>query len=358
MIFAFSSFRAVRLTSFPVLLCAMLFGAPSAMQSAWAQTDAPNAQQVQRHSATFRSGIDETVRALANEPRFRGVSERERRARIEFVVGNIIFVMAHELGHALISEMELPVLGREEDAADDFAIIKALTLIGTDFSRSVLVEAAKGWFWAAQRDSRDGEKPTYYQRHGLNEQRAYQIVCMMVGSDPERFKELADRAQLPEDRRRTCGWDYETASTSWRKVIAPHARHPDWPRTPIEVVYGDATGELTNYARSFRDMRFLETFAQYASDSYRWPAPLKMEMRTCGEPGARWTIPTRTLHICYEMIQEFADLYSEYGSGQRVARRRTRPRNDPYAAIGAFRLEERGTRSFRTDPPRRKQRRR
>ena len=39
--------------------------------------------------------------------------------------------------------------------------------------------------------------PAYYGRHGLNEQRAYQIVCLMVGSDPVRFKALADETKLP-----------------------------------------------------------------------------------------------------------------------------------------------------------------
>ena len=34
----------------------------------------------------------------------------------------------------------------------------------------------------------------------MNLQRAYQIVCFMVGSDPEKYKELADETKLPEDR--------------------------------------------------------------------------------------------------------------------------------------------------------------
>jgi hypothetical protein len=36
---------------------------------------------------------------------------------VEFVAGNMLFVLLHELGHAAITEMGLPVLGRMEDAA-------------------------------------------------------------------------------------------------------------------------------------------------------------------------------------------------------------------------------------------------
>jgi hypothetical protein len=37
----------------------------------------------------------------------------------------------------------------------------------------------------------------------MNLQRAYQIACMMVGAHPEKFKELADIAKMPEDRQRS-----------------------------------------------------------------------------------------------------------------------------------------------------------
>jgi hypothetical protein len=41
--------------------------------------------------------------------------------------------------------MGLPVLGREEDAADSYAIT-ALIKVATDASHDVLIQATKGWF--------------------------------------------------------------------------------------------------------------------------------------------------------------------------------------------------------------------
>jgi hypothetical protein len=147
----------------------------------------------------------------------------------------------------------------------------------------------------------------------------------MVGSDPARFKTLADEAKLPEERRRTCGWDFETAAQSWSTLLAPHRRAPEQPKTAIEVSYGEANGKLEVFAQWFRSIRFLEIFAELFAERYAWPAPITLEMRSCGEPGARWTTPRRKVHICYEMAQEFAELYREFGREQTVKRVQKRP---------------------------------
>lgn len=266
--------------------------------------------------------MQEATRALVKEPRLKHMSAAQIQALVEFVSGNMLFVTTHELGHAVVSEFDLPVLGREEDAADAFAILTALKM-GSNFSHRVLVEAAKGWFLSARRDKAEGEVQAYYDQHGLNEQRAYFIVCLMVGSEPDKFHDLVGETDLPPERRRTCGWDYDTVSRSWQRALAPHRRDPDQPKTRIDVRYGTAQGQLELYARVFRDTRFLELVAEHAAERYAWPKPFLIEMRSCGASGARWTIPTRTLHVCYEIAYEFAELYRHYGPGLPRPRKRT-----------------------------------
>ena len=197
---------------------------------------------------------------------------------------------------------------------------------GADFARRVLVEAAKGLFLSAQRDRKAGDAPQYYERHGLDEQRAYQIVCLMYGSDSSRFKDLADETELPQDRRRSCGWDYDTASRSWDRALAPHMRMANQPKPQIEVIYGEAKGRLATYARIFKASRFLETVIEQIADRFAWPASIVVEMRSCGEANARWTIPTRRLHVCYELAEEFVELDRDYGAGRTLAQARIEPR--------------------------------
>jgi Putative metallopeptidase len=272
----------------------------------------------------FQAGIDEVAREFGKD-RSRRLTSEQRRARAEFVFGNMLFVTAHELGHALVSELDLMVLAREEDVADTYATIGVLKC-GADFARRVLVEAAKGLFLNAQRDRKAGDTPQYYERHGLDEQRAYQIVCLMYGSDPARFKDLADETQLPQDRRRSCGWDYDTASRSWDRALTPHLRKADQPKPRIEVIYGEAKGRLATYARIFKASRFVETVIEQIADRFAWPASIVVEMRSCGDANARWTIPTRRLHVCYELAEEFFELDRDYGAGRTLAQARIEPR--------------------------------
>src|SRR6516162_10866569 len=155
----------------------------------------------------FQARVEELARALQNDPRLKNLSEQQRIDRVEFVVGNTLFVLLHEMGHVLFTEMKLPVLGREEDAADTFAALTMLK-IGTSFSEHELAQAAKGWFLNDLRDQQTGEKPLYYDEHNLNQQLAYQILCLMVGSDTDKFKTLVDEMKLPESRQKTCKRDF------------------------------------------------------------------------------------------------------------------------------------------------------
>ena len=224
----------------------------------------------------------------------------------------MLFVLLHELGHAVITQMGLPVLGRMEDAADTFAVFMLLQM-GSDFSHRALVDAAEGWFFAARRDQKTGQRAAYYSEHGLNEQRAYQIVCIMVGSDAEKFRDLADETNLPEDRRHTCLGDYSNAVFSWNLLLEPHRRTADQPRTQIDVIYGPAENGTTFIREMARSILLLETVAGHAADQLVWPRPLTLEMESCGFPNARWEIRTRQVVLCYELGVEFADLYRAFG---------------------------------------------
>ena len=67
----------------------------------------------------FQTRIEEVARALRNEPRLKNLSEQQLIDRVEFVLGNTLFILLHEMGHVHFSEMKLPVLGREEDEAEE-----------------------------------------------------------------------------------------------------------------------------------------------------------------------------------------------------------------------------------------------
>jgi Putative metallopeptidase len=274
------------------------------------------AQDAADKTLAFQQRVDEAARMMDSSPRLRDLSHERRRGIVQFVAGNMLFTLLHEMGHAHITEMGLPVLGREEDAADSFAVVTMLK-VGSGFSHDVLVQATMGWFLSALRDEKEGVKLPFYDMHGLDRQRAFQIVCLMVGSDPDTFKDLAEKIDMPEERQSSCQGDYSNASWSWETVMKPHLRGPAQAKTKIETVYGKGEGELSAFEESFRTLRLLETVADQASEEFVWRRPFRLEMQSCGGPNAQWDLALRKLTLCYELAAEFAQLYRQYG--ERIA---------------------------------------
>jgi DNA-binding Xre family transcriptional regulator len=275
-------------------VCALLAVLTYAAVPASAQTPpsssqpAPSATQPAPSSPQAPGGkMAAGARELGTDQRLKGMSQAQQMDMIEFVVGNMLFVGFHELGHAVIHELGLPVLGREEDAADSFATI-AMINIGTDFSTRVLVQAARGWFLMGNRDRADGDKPEFYDEHGLDQQRAYEIVCLMVGSNEDKFKVLADWVHMPPDK--------------------------------IDIDYGTAKGKLEVYERSLRAIGYLETIAGYAAELIVWPRPISIVVQECGDANAQWSPVTKSEMLCYELADDFFELYRKYGADGRLAK--------------------------------------
>ena len=260
--------------------------------------------------------VADAARLLASHPRMKGMSEAQREKHVEFVAGNLLFVLGHEAGHAAISDMGIPVVGREEDAADIFATLMAL-MCTDGFADRVLANAALGWFYSDRRDRRDrplgAEAAAYYDGHGMDLQRAYTVVCLMVGSNMGKFASVAQAARLPAERQTTCQDDYLNAKWSWDQVLQSHLRKADEPRTAINIVYGPGNGQYDAYAAVARQMKILEAMADHLSDHFVWRAPLSLEMQSCGDANARFEFRTKKVIVCYELAEEFSELYRRYG---------------------------------------------
>jgi len=264
-------------------------------------------------SAELEQRVMDIVNMFENDPRYnRGKTPQQIKDGVEFVTGNVLFVLAHETGHALISVFDLPVLGREEDAADSLATILSLKM-ASSFADRVVVNAARGWFLSDQRDRKDGSPTPFYDEHGLDLQRAYNIVCLLVGGAPDKFTDLANEVKLPKERQKTCHFDFSNATWSWDQVLKPHLRKPDDPKTKIEVNYAEP-GEFSTIAALGRKLQILESVAEWLSEDFVWKTPISLEMQQCGdEVGTRWLPPAKKIIVCYEMIREFIQLHREFG---------------------------------------------
>src|SRR3954447_14049214 len=300
--------RRARATA-AALTVLILFAQPAAIAEMATPDKAKSTELEQR--------VLDIVHMFENDPRFnRGKTPQQIKDGVEFVTGNVLFVLGHEVAHALISQFELPVLGREEDAADALSTIIALKM-GNSFADRVVSNAARGWFLSDQRDRKEGVSTDFYDEHGMDVQRAYHIVCLMVGGAPGKFVKLAEEVKLPEERQSTCKFDYSNASWSWEQVLKPHLRKPEDPKTKIEVNYAP-TVEFATLAELGRKLQILESVAAWLSEDFNWKRPITLEMQECGDPGARWDPVNKKVIVCYEVIREFVQLHRAYGQAALV----------------------------------------
>ncbi|PSC05382.1 hypothetical protein SLNSH_09300 [Alsobacter soli] len=150
-----------------------------------------------------------------------------------YVVGPFYEVVLHELAHAIFDLKKVPVLGREEDAADQVATF-VLLHIGKNETRRVIASLAVMYAKEAQ-DEKPGLKQ-FADEHGLPAQRFFNLLCMSYGADPKTFGDLVDRKYLPSERAGSCSDEYKQVRYAVQKLIAPGL---DWrPRTGKEHVAG------------------------------------------------------------------------------------------------------------------------
>jgi len=132
------------------------------------------------------------------------------------------FILAHEFAHALIHNFELPVLGREEDAADGVAT--ALLLLAGEGS-VYAADAAEFWLNFSGRQD-PPQLAEYADNHSFDRQRADNILCWIGGAEEELLVAFVENEVLPESRAVSCPGEWELLRRSVEQVMEPHLQHP------------------------------------------------------------------------------------------------------------------------------------
>lgn len=129
----------------------------------------------------------------------------------------IQFVFLHELGHAMIDLYKLPVTGNEEDAADRASAYICLEEI-KDGVRFVLT-AADAFSIESKMRKPDGRDMA--DEHLLGEQRYFNSLCMIYGSNPGKWNKIVTDGYLPKERAVRCPSEYERTMLSWKELLKP-----------------------------------------------------------------------------------------------------------------------------------------
>lgn len=226
-----------------------------------------------------------------------------------FALHDAAFTIYHEIGHLLVGELGLPVLGKEEDAVDAWATIWMLEFDEDEDSYDALIDAADGWYFNAVKSTGSGiDDLSYSSDHSLDIQRAYAMVCFMVGKDPEVFGETADIYEIGKDRQEDCAYTYEQAMVSWMSLLEPHLLEDDARPSKIKVIYEDA-GEYDNVAEALKAYGIIDYAAEVVSQSFALPRPVTFRATQCGEPNAFYSPSDGEVIYCYELGEYMYAMY-------------------------------------------------
>lgn len=222
-----------------------------------------------------------------------------------FAANNSLFVLYHEVGHLLFHQLELPVLGREEDAADNVATWILLNKRTQDADRT-LADAARGWIYSGVAYKSGSNESDYAAGHSFDKQRAYQIVCLMVGMDGKAFRPIADEYRIDTVRQDSCNWDYSTVNRSLLGLLGRESAASSG--TKVTVTYHEPQA-VEAAADAFKSSGVFDEVADYVRRNYSLSVPVAFNARSCGEANAFYDPDTVQVIFCYELMEDYMELF-------------------------------------------------
>ena len=159
--------------------------------------------------------IDDLLANMPEETTLSGVTP------FDTVTGPLFEVSLHEFAHALFDMLELPVLGREEDAADQVAAYILLQL-GKHEARRMISGTVRAYTIEEIRAGGQRSKEDYASEHGTPAQRAYNDMCIAYGADAKLFADFVSKGYLPKERAEFCEDEYFQIKDAFEILLYPH----------------------------------------------------------------------------------------------------------------------------------------
>lgn len=219
-------------------------------------------------------------------------------AETHYVEANLLAIFYHELGHAIIDVMDLPILGQEEDAADTISVLLIDSFNDEENAQAILQDAAYGFL---DEDAAAQDEVPWWDVHGPDLQRYYNMVCQFYGGDPDVRQDLADELELPEDRADSCEEEFELAYDSFDPVLTElFAAAPG-----TSIVYEGGKSTLTEKVIATEVTAFNQFLALPDGTT------VTVFVEPCDEANAFYDPEDRSITMCSEFEAHLRQLYTQ-----------------------------------------------
>ena len=208
----------------------------------------------------------------------------------------LLHVLAHEIGHAVLREFDLPIIGPEEDIAGDFATIYIFLTL-PDRAENIIRACAL-------QNLADGEEPEMFSEYRKDDQRAGRSICLLYGQDPNKFERLASDFGLEGNEAATCRDFAPEVGRSWRRIIDKY-RMPQGARVTEVGLRVSESPFATALARQ-----------EWTVDAYKllsaidWHSRIVLAIDDC-DGGGSWSRNGRRITICDNYIERIENQFND-----------------------------------------------
>jgi len=147
----------------------------------------------------------------------------------------IDYILHHELAHALIDILDLPIAGTEEDAADAIAIVLAIEINSAtpaDKINNAKTMILAGSLYLPLFEDRVADINIWISEHTLGLQRFSNLLCWSAGGEPKVINDEAINDEAIQviyqeiiEANRDCIGEYTQKKDYFERFVSPHLKN-------------------------------------------------------------------------------------------------------------------------------------
>ena len=247
-------------------------------------------------------------------------SDSVRQEEAKVLIGTTLGMLFHELGHALIHELDVPAVGHEEDVVDNFAILY-LSTFGSQSSRdpfwnSIVRYSSLMSLHNSASPVQDElgnaliPQPRWFGEHAPDMRRFNNAVCLIYGSDPEAYGDLVERYDFDSAYRQKCIREHYRQIRAFDTILRPFLRNDsvdaEEPQAGARILptFRPSGIEAGRYLVEILN-EFLTNALRSWEERILWPRDLTVTFRDCDDY-ASYSPTANEITICYGGILTLA----------------------------------------------------
>ncbi len=266
---------------------------------------------------------------------FAGMSDEDIYAS-QIMLGVTFGIFFHELGHAVIGETNLPATGPEEDVADGFSAFTMTNMVEDGdynspqealFVQKMTEFASLFWYYSAINSDQSGQQHPWQDEHSPDIKRFRNSFCIVYGSNPQRYTELADKIGFEQRTRERCKVEYIKRDNAWDAILKtvsrdrgpdlPGDHHPDTPGGKIILTFHPASTQVGQFIKAVMgDSGQMRSMLDEIQHLLVLPRDLYVDFGDCEIPNAWYDPSEGRVTMCYQATEHFSKLVVQMEGGQ------------------------------------------